>query len=282
MTAQNIAPGSSTAPVLRRNELALRLVTAAFGIPAVLAVIWLGGPLYTAVVAVLLGVGAAEIYRAAGWRLTAPESLAGVAAAAGLAGAAHLGDEALAAVLTALVTLSLVSLVLQGMVETGLRGWTLVLGGAIYPGLLGSHLVSLRLAEEGRAWVLLAIFTTFATDTGAYAVGRLLGRHKLAPKVSPGKTIEGGIGGLVLAGLACVGLNAGLDLDEPMLLMLTLGLGIGVAGQLGDLAESLLKRSLGVKDMGRIFPGHGGVLDRLDSVLFVTPLVYYVVRWGIM
>jgi phosphatidate cytidylyltransferase len=167
----------------------------------------------------------------------------------------------------------------RGATEAGFHEWGVIVAGALYPGLLGSYLVGLRFLGDGRDWVLLAIFTTFATDTGAYAVGRLLGRRKLAPRISPGKTVEGGVGGLVAAAAVCVALGELLGLDQPVALMLALGAAIGVAGQLGDLSESLLKRSLGVKDMGHIFPGHGGVLDRLDSILFVAPLVYYVVRY---
>ena len=110
------------------------------------------------------------------------------------------------------------------------------------------------------------------------AVGRLLGRHKLAPRISPGKTVEGGLGGLLAGALAAWALNRLLGLEKPDLAMALLGAGAAVAGQLGDLAESLLKRTAGIKDMGNLLPGHGGILDRLDSLLFVAPLVYYAAR----
>src|SRR5205085_1718779 len=107
---------------------------------------------------------------------------------------------------------------------------------------------------------------------------RLLGRHKLAPRISPGKTVEGAAGGLVAGAVAAWALNRLLGLDQADAGMLLLGAGAAVAGQFGDLAESLLKRTAGVKDMSNLLPGHGGVLDRLDSLLFVAPLVYYAAR----
>ena len=128
---------------------------------------------------------------------------------------------------------------------------------------------------DGSLWVTLAIAATFVCDTGAYFVGRSLGRHKLAPAVSPGKTVEGGVGGL----LASIGFTflaratffPGLTVRDCLLV----GLAAGVLGPIGDLTESLLKRSAGVKDSGNLIPGHGGMLDRIDAVLFVGAYVYW-------
>jgi phosphatidate cytidylyltransferase len=126
----------------------------------------------------------------------------------------------------------------------------------------------------GPAWVALAIAMTFANDTGAYFAGRALGRHKLAPALSPGKTIEGAVGGLAAA--LTVTFVAGwafmpyLSLGER----LAIGVVASVVGPAGDLMESLIKRSAGVKDSGRVIPGHGGVLDRIDALLFVGAYVY--------
>ena len=132
--------------------------------------------------------------------------------------------------------------------------------------------------DQGLQWVLL-LAVTFATDTSAFFVGRALGRLPLAPAISPGKTLEGAVGGLAGAVLAAViGVELlGLELTMPETLVLG-GLA-GVAGQLGDLAESRLKRVAGVKDSGWLFPGHGGVLDRIDSIVFNLPVVYYFVLW---
>ena len=237
-----------------------------------------GGPPYTAAVAVLLAVSAVEIFRAAGLRATDPLALCGAAGAALMAVTTHLEPAARLGVLTALLMVSLTLLVIRAEVVEGFRRWTAVLAGSLYVGVLGSHLVTLRSLDDGRDWLLLMLYTTFATDTGAFCAGRALGGRKLAPRVSPGKTVAGAIGGLLAGAVAAVALNAILGLGRNPWLMLALGALAALAAELGDLAESLLKRSLGVKDMGHWFPGHGGVLDRMDSILFVAPVVYYAVR----
>ncbi|WP_338011619.1 phosphatidate cytidylyltransferase [Desulforamulus aeronauticus] len=135
----------------------------------------------------------------------------------------------------------------------------------------------IRGLENGFVWLLLLLTATWASDTFAYFVGRVLGKHKLAPLLSPKKTIEGAVGGVIgssLTALAFVKLVPVLPLWPVVLL----GALIGIASLLGDLVESALKRQAGVKDSGNIIPGHGGMLDRFDSLLFTAPLVYYVVN----
>jgi len=128
----------------------------------------------------------------------------------------------------------------------------------------------------GAGWLLLVLTAVWITDTAAYTLGRLWGRHKLWPAVSPGKTVEGSVGGLAAAVLwtAVFGHWLGLSVGHG----LALGAVLGVVGQLGDLAESKLKRWAGVKDSGAILPGHGGILDRFDSLLFNAPAAYYYLR----
>ena len=120
---------------------------------------------------------------------------------------------------------------------------------------------------------------TFAADTGAFFVGKLLGRHRMAPTVSPGKTWEGFVGGLVCAVGASVGLSSLLGLPVSILGQLILGLLLGLTAALGDLAESFMKRRAGVKDSGVIVPGHGGILDRMDSLLVTLPVTFYVAAY---
>jgi len=121
----------------------------------------------------------------------------------------------------------------------------------------------------GLAWFLLALLVTWLSDTCAYLVGRTWGRRKLSPRVSPNKTVEGAGGGLVAAALTAVLCNWGFGMGLGSGTALGVGLLLGVVGQLGDLAESMLKRSRGVKDSGTLIPGHGGMLDRIDALLFV-------------
>lgn len=146
--------------------------------------------------------------------------------------------------------------------------------GTLYVGWTLSHLVLLRAAGPLGFWRTLLVFGgVWGTDVLAYAVGSLFGRHKLKPSLSPGKSVEGAAGGL-LGGLLAAWL-VGIPLGLPVGLRLGLGLALGVLGQVGDLAESALKRHAGVKDSGSLLPGHGGILDRFDSSLFAAPVVYY-------
>jgi phosphatidate cytidylyltransferase len=131
----------------------------------------------------------------------------------------------------------------------------------------------------GSLWVIVAIAVTFASDTGAYFVGRALGRHKLAPAISPGKTVEGAVGGLGAALAFMFIARATFFESLGVRDCLLVGLAAGVLGPIGDLMESLLKRSAGVKDSGHLIPGHGGMLDRIDALLFVGAYVYLHVRF---
>ncbi len=135
----------------------------------------------------------------------------------------------------------------------------------------------LQVAGQGPALLLLALAIIWAADIGAYFAGHRWGRLKLAPRVSPGKTLEGVGGGLVSAVLVA-GLGGGL-LGLPLAAMLPLGLCMAAISILGDLTESMFKRSVGIKDSGRLFPGHGGVLDRIDSITAATPLFALALQW---
>jgi phosphatidate cytidylyltransferase len=147
--------------------------------------------------------------------------------------------------------------------------------GVFWIGWLAGYAISLRDVSgsvAGLPWLLTAIAVTIAADTGAYIAGRALGRHPLCPRVSPKKTVEGLIGGLLAA--AAVGVVAALmALDRPWWQGALVGTAGGLAAVLGDLLESLVKRQLGVKDSSRLIPGHGGVLDRIDGLLFVIPVM---------
>lgn len=144
-----------------------------------------------------------------------------------------------------------------------------------YPGLLLAHFPLLLALPLGREWLIIAGLIAVAADSGAYYTGINLGRHKLCPALSPGKTVEGLLGG-VLTGLVVAGLATWLFFPAINLLQsLIFAFILSLTGVVGDLTESLLKRGAGVKDSGRLLPGHGGVLDRIDSLLLVAPLLYY-------
>ncbi|HEX8707451.1 MAG TPA: phosphatidate cytidylyltransferase [Pyrinomonadaceae bacterium] len=150
--------------------------------------------------------------------------------------------------------------------------------GLMYVALLGGHLVAVRMGfEQGRSADLLSFFflVIMGSDTGAYYTGRALGRHKLAPTISPGKTWEGAIGGMIASLLMAVLAHYWFFRELPLKAALPLAAVLNVLGVLGDLTESALKRGAGAKDAAQILPGHGGLLDRLDSLLFNAPVIYY-------
>ncbi|MCB9616984.1 MAG: phosphatidate cytidylyltransferase [Sandaracinus sp.] len=157
-------------------------------------------------------------------------------------------------------------------------GW--VLGGPIYVGATLGGLAAMHQDTHGGAWVLLSMFLAFLSDTGAYFAGRAFGRTKLYPKLSPKKTVEGSIGGLVAGVLGALALQQTLLAGVlPMLDAVLVAL-VGTAlGQAGDLLESLIKRSCGVKDSGNIMPGHGGLLDRSDALMFTSATVWAYLTW---
>ncbi len=288
-----------------RPELLLRLLSAAVGLPLLALVLWAGGYWLAGVAAIAALIGAAELLtlqRLAGWRpLVVGGSLwAGVVTvAAGIDAHAlfiTLGDGR--AVLIALgagaVALAIIALALRRSSEA-VGDWTLTVIGASYVSLSLAALVltrqgaenassaaylTLDVGDAGLQWVALAFLATFATDTSAYVVGRLIGRRKMAPGISPGKTWEGAVGGLLGGGGATVGLVLLLDgVPDHLIAAVALGVGVAVLAQAGDLLESKLKRLARVKDSSGLIPGHGGLLDRLDSLVPVFPLVYYASRY---
>ena len=152
--------------------------------------------------------------------------------------------------------------------------------GAVIPYLL-SGLVGLKVLPEGRLFVLIPIIAAFTTDGGAYFVGVFFGKRKAVPLISPKKTVEGYIGGIVV-GVACVMLYGALitaltDYRVNFITLFAAGLVGGAVTELGDLAFSLVKRQFDIKDFGSLFPGHGGMLDRFDSMIFAAPVVYIIV-----
>ena len=156
--------------------------------------------------------------------------------------------------------------------------WTLL--GAVYAGGLLGYGSLLRGSPAGREIVFFVAFTTWAGDIGAYYVGSRLGRRALAPRISPKKTVEGALGGIAATILAAALGSGAIWPSLPVVTAMWVGAVLAVVGMLGDLAESAVKRAAGVKDSGTIIPGHGGVLDRLDSVIFGCPVLYAFVWMG--
>jgi phosphatidate cytidylyltransferase len=167
----------------------------------------------------------------------------------------------------------------KSVFEKRLRDLALFVFGVLYCGILFSFLGLIRTLEHWPFWFILMLAATFLADTGAYVFGRLLGKHKLAPDLSPGKTIEGFLGGWLFAVIAVLIVRYLFLPDADLIKTLVLGTVIAFVGPVGDLSESLIKRAMQVKDSGSFLPGHGGLLDRVDALLFTAPCVYLFAKY---
>jgi phosphatidate cytidylyltransferase len=252
--------------------LKTRVITAAIYVPVLLALIFFGGWPLTIGLAFLTAVGLWEygkMLEAKGLYVSYP-----VMMAAGIMLMLFVGNRSWTFLALA-VMLILILLVLWAVVvkRSDFSGIMLQFGGIIYIGLGFGFVLLLRLPASSWWILLLAFLITWATDVGAYFFGRALGKRKLAPTISPNKTVAGAVGGVICAIIIAI-IYGLLFLDLPLYALLLLAAAGSVAGQLGDLWASMIKRWADIKDAGKLFPGHGGVLDRFDSVLFVAPLVY--------
>jgi phosphatidate cytidylyltransferase len=266
-----------------------RVITAAVGVPIIILAIWFGDPWFTVLIAAAALAGTYEFYHIANFHRTEPLLYLGLLWALALVVSPHYGNpDLLPIVVTAAMLISLVCLLLRPSRDKAFHEWSWTIVGALYVGWMLSYWLNLRGLEDGRDWIYLAMLTTFANDTGAYFIGRAIGKHKLAPAISPAKTWEGAIGGLVSAIPAAIVIAMVLKLISARLgtpfvfgywQIIILGFLVGLFAQLGDLVESLFKRNMGVKESGNLLPGHGGVLDRFDSLIFVGAVVYYYVIW---
>lgn len=262
------------------SNLTARVVTAAIGIPLVLLVTYRGGWVFGIVVGLVAIASELELlrmFRAGNHR---PLPLLALPAAGILAAIPAFSRQPFALWDGAIVVLLLLAGIYAlrpGTRPTDLTNWTLSIAGPIYIGLLLGHLTLLREVHHGVRWVALLFLMTWAYDTGAFAAGRAYGHRPFMAHISPSKTVEGVLGGLLLstiAGLVGVGM-----LSLAVGPALILGFATGLIVQLGDLIESMIKRQMGVKDSGSMLPGHGGLLDRIDGLLFAAALGYYAAAW---
>jgi phosphatidate cytidylyltransferase len=265
------------------GNLARRVGTAAVALPALLALMFWGPPLaMVAVVALAAFLGLWEFNALLAARGVRPFRLVGgLVAAAVFAEVVFVDAPALWAVpVLPVALLLLLGAMLQRAddIPSAVPAAAATLLGACYLGGLGGALAALRAmppADLGAWRLTLLLAIIMSADTLAFFAGSAFGRHKLAPRISPGKTLEGLAGGLVGGILAALVVRR-LGLPSlPLVDAIALGAVVAGLGVVGDLAESLLKRWAGVKDSGALFPGHGGMLDRLDSLLFGAPVLYY-------
>jgi phosphatidate cytidylyltransferase len=255
-----------------------RWLTAVIAIPLLLLIIIYGSDaLFTLLIGVVILIGVYEyntmVFDASSQR----EKWESLVMAFLICLAVYMGEPALVLAALTFSVLTVLCLSLWRVREQALdiAPVAKVILGLMYVPVMMSHFILIRRFDNGIIWVFFVLVLAFAGDTGAFYVGRTWGKRKLLPAVSPGKTVEGIFGLIGGAVLACVVYQQLLLPEICVVHAAILGLVGSILGQLGDLCESLIKRASGVKDSGVILPGHGGILDRLDSLLFIAPFVYY-------
>ena len=275
------------------REFPKRVLVAIVLIPIVVGCVWAGGPALVTLLALASGLAAWEFYRLAEARGARPLTVAGVGLSALvplLVHARYLGYWVPPVSVVVLLVPALLSLALftRGVAGGPMSAVSTTLLGVLYTGGMLSSVYALRYhefiidAKGGTALVLLPVVVTWINDSGAYLAGRAFGNARLMPSVSPGKTWAGAYGGVV-ASVLCTWVFAQFVLPpmahltmQPVPVLVT-GIVLSLAAQVGDLAESMFKREAGVKDSSHLIPGHGGVLDRVDSLLFTLPVGYVLV-----
>lgn len=280
-----------------RDSLRRRLATAAVLIPLFLAGVILGGPAFVAGIMALSAVGAWEFFRMAQAKGFRPRTIAGIGLAAAFPPAlvaAGREPTLLPALLVAAIFGVALAQVLDRRGEQAIASVAVTVAGAAWIGGFLGHLVLLREIPRilpgmpyryGALFVAVPILLTWANDTAAYFVGRRWGRRRLLPRVSPGKSVEGAVGALLVTIALAVPVLAAVNEWVRLfglLDMLAVGALLGLVAPCGDLIESAYKRDAGVKDSSALIPGHGGVLDRFDSLFVTAPAFYYYVVWAVL
>ena len=263
-----------------------RVIVAIIGVPLLFVVMFFLPPYaFTALIAAICAISAYELTGAIGFKKKRWLSVYAALAAAFIPIGEHfkIGDPVFQAALLVLMSLIFIEAIAAYKTDRKIalsQVFAAIFGGAIIPYLL-STLVSLRALPEGRLFVLLPVISAFLTDAGAYFVGVLIGKHPAFPNVSPNKTIEGFVGGLVIGTLSMLLYGVIIVNTTSYSVNFAALIFCGLAGalftELGDLAFSLVKREYNIKDFGTLLPGHGGVLDRFDSMIFTAPALYLLV-----
>jgi phosphatidate cytidylyltransferase len=253
-----------------------RLISAAIGLPIFIIIVWLGNPWFALLLAIIAILGSIEFYRMTSHNKIRPIAYFGVAISFLIIISPYYPNFITKpCILTFAIIISLIWLLFQSSKEGAFNNWAWIMAGILYIGWTISYWAELRNLEHGREWMLCSILTVMASDTGAFFVGKTWGKHYLAPTISPKKTWEGAIGGLLCSIIASIILGIVFSLPLNYWGLVLLGFIISTLAQLGDLVESLLKRNTSVKDSGNLIPGHGGILDRIDSFIFTGVAVYY-------
>jgi phosphatidate cytidylyltransferase len=277
------------------TEFWKRLAFSVVAAPTVIWIVWLGGAPLAILISVASAIAAYEFYRLAIAAGNVPLWGHGVVLSAAVplfvyARQAGLWVPNVSVLMLVVLELLTVALYVRGAQEKPLEVVGITVLGVFYTGGMMSFALALRYhpyaigAAAGTALVALPFILTWGTDIGGYVFGRLIGGRKLMPSISPGKTVAGAVAGLVMAIVIALLYERYTLRPQAQLGMLLQGailfaIVVSVAGQIGDLVESMLKRQAGVKDSSHLIPGHGGMLDRIDSLLFTLPVSYALLSW---
>jgi phosphatidate cytidylyltransferase len=264
-----------------------RLLVTIFLLPTGIAIIYFGGPIYVALISLIMALAAWEfvkLFRSGGFQPASSLVVGGVLVL--VVARAVNGFESAPWMLSLLVILAMTYHLykFERGRDQAATDFCVSLGGILYLGWLGAYLISLRDLPNGIWWVMLVLPSVWLADSGAYFIGRSLGRHKLSPRLSPKKTWEGYIGGVVVGVLGTALMAAlwqiriGSEMLNPWQGAL-MGLVIAIITPLGDLGESMIKRQVNVKDSSNLIPGHGGALDRIDSWLWGATIGFHLLTW---
>lgn len=263
----------------------VRIIVGVTLIPVVLLLAWAGGLYLLLFVDLVIILGLREFYRMAATKEIEPNQVLGMFGGIGISLAAWgQQDQFIPGIIMVVLIVTASAEIFRKNIGSPFLNTSVTVFGLLYVGWLISHLILLRQLParygvltdmNGVGAVLIALMIPWVCDTAAYFSGQAIGKHKLIPRVSAGKTLEGAIGGLVGTPLVLLALRTTLFPFLSVIDCVSLGVIGAIVSQTGDLVESLIKRDAGVKDASQIIPGHGGVLDRFDSVLFSAPFVYY-------
>ena len=263
-----------------KNNLTIRIITGLLFLPIFYFAAWdLPAAYFTALVMAAAAVGQYEFYRMADARGFHPNRVLGIALGAlivmGFYHRLALGPGPLLLITASTILVLVARLLSPRPVDGAVEDIASTLLGIFYVAMLFAFQVSIRAGMHGRQWLVFLYFVIWASDIGAYSIGIPFGKHRLYEKVSPKKSIEGLIGALAAAAGMALLCRSWFMPPVSAGEVIALGLVLASVGTVGDLTESLFKRAAGVKDSGAIVPGHGGVLDRMDSMLFAAPVLYF-------